>query len=77
MRARTILLSLAGLLVGSIVGCAAAAVLPGDYELAFSEFGEQASLTVMDNRVILEYEDEDGSAYVEYEVVDRGCRVPP
>ena len=77
MSPRRIAVGLMGLALGSVVACAASTIGLGEYDLWSGEPGEQASLTVMDDRVILEYEDEDGSAYVEYEVVDRGCRVPP
>ncbi len=77
MSLRRIAYGFLGLSIGGVAACAASAIGLGEYDLWSGEPGEQASLTVMDDLVILEYEDEDGSAYVEYKVVDRGCRVPP
>jgi len=77
MSIRRIAYGLMGLTMGGAIACAASPIGLGEYELWSGEPGEEASLTVMEDLVILEYEDEDGSAYVEYKVVDRGCRVPP
>ena len=72
MRTKQILLGIACLTVGSLVGCAAALIDTGSYTLRFPDDGESAELTVMTDMVILEYEDAEGSAYVEYTVTSRG-----
>lgn|GEM_PF-2376167 len=72
MRTAQIGLGVACLSLGSLVGCAAAMVDTGVYQLKFAEPGESAQLTVMTDMVVLEYEDPQGSAYVEYAVVRRG-----
>jgi hypothetical protein len=72
MRIKAVLLGVVCLSAGTLVGCAAALINTGTYTLKFGDEGESAELTVMRDLVILEYEDENGTAYVEYEVTSRG-----
>lgn len=75
MKAKQVLLGVVCLTLGSLVGCAAALIDPGTYTLKFPQDGESAELTVLPDMVVLEYEDANGSAYVEYAVTRRGdCR---
>ncbi|MFN3187368.1 MAG: hypothetical protein ACE37F_35550 [Nannocystaceae bacterium] len=75
MRARQVILGVVCLSLGSLVGCAAALINTGTYTWKFPEDGESAELTVMTDMVVLEYEDANGTAYVEYAVMRRGdCR---
>ena len=72
MRLKPIILGVFCLTIGTLVGCAAALIESGTYTLRFGDDDESAELTVMSDLVVLEYEDENGTAYVEYEVTSRG-----
>ncbi|MCR9161609.1 MAG: hypothetical protein ACE37F_35540 [Nannocystaceae bacterium] len=75
MRSGHILLGVVCLSLGSLVGCAAALIDTGTYTMKFPQDGESGELTVMTDMVVLEYEDQGGTAYVEYAVTRRGdCR---
>ncbi|MCR9161607.1 MAG: hypothetical protein ACE37F_35530 [Nannocystaceae bacterium] len=75
MRARQVILGVVCLSLGSLAGCAAALINTGTYTLKFGKEGESADLTVMTDMVVLEFEDPNGTAYVEYTVTERGdCR---
>jgi len=70
---RRVAIAFVGLLAGTLASCLAAQIENGFYESVYDEPGESATLTVDGDRVILEYTDDEGSAYVEYEVVDVRC----
>ena len=57
---------------GPQASCAAALIDTGSYTLKLPDDAESAELTVMTDMVILEYENAEGSAYVEYAVMSRG-----
>ena len=77
MNVRRVLLALAAMLAGASASCRAAQIEDGVYENVWSEADVSATLTVDGDQVTLEYTDDNGSAHVEYEVVDVRCHVHP
>jgi hypothetical protein len=77
MKARRVSIALFSLFAGATVSCRAGQITDGVYTSVWGRDDVSATLTVDGDFVVLEYEDEGGTAYVEYEVEGVRCHVHP